>query len=148
MASQDQRPALRDPHDHAARVRDARAAAGLSQRQLAKRTGIPRKTVAAIERGEAVPSDDDLHVLAETLGSPTGGTVDPALEGVLREYLAMIIELRATSPDRIRSLRIEDLRILATALGDTPDNVEAQLRRRLGTLSDVSAQPLADPRCA
>src|SRR5688572_1604556 len=50
-----------------ARVRAARREAGLTQRELGKRLGIPLRTVERIEAGEADP-----HAHAEQLAEITG----------------------------------------------------------------------------
>jgi len=47
-------------------VNQARRAAGLSQRELAKRSGVPQSAIARIERGQQVPRSD---TLARLLGA-------------------------------------------------------------------------------
>ena len=44
--------------DVARTLRDARLAAGMTQRQLAAQAGVPQSTVARIERGQTVPRVD------------------------------------------------------------------------------------------
>lgn len=46
-------------------LRYARRRAGLSQRQLAERTGVAQPTIARIERGRASPRFDTLDLLLE-----------------------------------------------------------------------------------
>ncbi len=44
-----------------------RAAAGLSQEELAKKAGVSKKTVKRVERGETEPSFDTLYRLSRAL---------------------------------------------------------------------------------
>ena len=50
-------------------------------------------------------------------------------DGLLREYLAMIYELRNLPPGTRPPMREEDLAALADALGGTPEAIEARLAR-------------------
>jgi hypothetical protein len=56
-----------------------------------------------------------------------------ALDTLLREYLAMVVELRSGQTVTPPTLRHEDLVELATALGDTPESIEARLVALLST---------------
>ena len=49
-------------------LRDARRRAGLTQRQLAAKAGIPQETIARIERGRADPRVKTLDRLLEACG--------------------------------------------------------------------------------
>ena len=49
-------------------LRMARRRAGLSQRELARRAGVPQPTVSRIERGQMSPSLDTLGPLIEACG--------------------------------------------------------------------------------
>ena len=49
-------------------VNGARRSAGLSQRQLAERSGLPQPTIARIERGHQVPRADTLQRLLAACG--------------------------------------------------------------------------------
>lgn len=49
-------------------LRMARRRAGLSQRELARRAGVPQPTVSRIERGRMSPSLDTLGPLIEACG--------------------------------------------------------------------------------
>jgi transcriptional regulator with XRE-family HTH domain len=49
--------------DVARTLREARQAAGLTQRQLAARAGVPQSTVARIERGQMTPRVDKFERL-------------------------------------------------------------------------------------
>lgn len=63
-------------------VDQARRAAGLSQRELSRRTGVPQSAIARIERGLQVPRADTLERLLKAcgfelrLGPVRGGGVD------------------------------------------------------------------------
>lgn len=63
-------------------VNQARRAAGLSQRELSRRTGVPQSAIARIERGQQVPRVDTLEKLLKAcgfelrLGPARGGGVD------------------------------------------------------------------------
>ncbi len=48
--------------------REARRLAGLSQREFARRAGVPQSTVARIERGRMEPTFDLLTLLTESAG--------------------------------------------------------------------------------
>ena len=52
------------------RLREARAALGLTQAELAERVGVTRKTVNTVENGVFVPSTLLALRLAEALGRP------------------------------------------------------------------------------
>ncbi|HET7722174.1 MAG TPA: helix-turn-helix transcriptional regulator [Acidimicrobiales bacterium] len=66
-------------------VNQARRAAGLSQRELSRRTGVPQSAIARIERGQQVPRADTLERLLKAcgfelrLGPARGGGVDVSL---------------------------------------------------------------------
>lgn len=47
--------------------RDARAAMGLTQQELAARTGVPQADISRIERGAANPTESTLLRLADSL---------------------------------------------------------------------------------
>jgi transcriptional regulator with XRE-family HTH domain len=96
-------------------LNQARRAAGFSQRELSRRTGVPQSAIARIERGLQVPRADTLERLLKAcgfelrLGPARGGGVDTSQ---LDEWLAFSpaerLE-RATGYgrllDRIRSAR-------------------------------------------
>ena len=66
-------------------VSQARRAAGLSQRELSRRTGVPQSAIARIEGGLQVPRADTLERLLAAcgfelrLGPVRGGGVDRSL---------------------------------------------------------------------
>ncbi|MFM8303596.1 MAG: helix-turn-helix domain-containing protein, partial [Actinomycetota bacterium] len=134
-------------------LRAVRKAQGLSRSEVARSAGLTRRELAAYERGRNPVPDSDLWCLAGSCGVdvddllPTRDRlgVDSDLgtltigesvrrlrpgtdsDGVLREYLAMIYELRNLAPGSTPSMRAEDLATLAEALGGTPDAIEARL---------------------
>jgi transcriptional regulator with XRE-family HTH domain len=66
-------------------LNQARRAAGFSQRELSRRTGVPQSAIARIERGLQVPRADTLDRLLVAcgfelrLGPVRGGGVDRSL---------------------------------------------------------------------
>lgn len=66
-------------------LNQARRAAGFSQRELSRRTGVPQSAIARIERGQQVPRSDTLERLLSAcgfelrLGPVRGGGVDLSL---------------------------------------------------------------------
>jgi DNA-binding XRE family transcriptional regulator len=52
----------------ARRLRSARSAAGLSQKDLASRSNLSRQTISGLERGQQLPTPETLARLAEVLG--------------------------------------------------------------------------------
>jgi DNA-binding XRE family transcriptional regulator len=54
-----------------ARLRELRLAAGLTQAELARRTGIHRPNIARVEAGRHTPSLETLSRLAVAIGVPT-----------------------------------------------------------------------------
>lgn len=73
------RPALPPSTTPGARVKAARKAAGLTQRQLAARLGCAQPQIAKVERDQAAPSLDRLYALAQAIGCDPG-TLDPRLK--------------------------------------------------------------------
>jgi transcriptional regulator with XRE-family HTH domain len=71
-------------------VNQARRAAGFSQRELSRRTGVPQAAIARIERGLQMPRADTLERLLQAcgfelrLGPIRGGGVD---RSQLREWI-------------------------------------------------------------
>jgi transcriptional regulator with XRE-family HTH domain len=76
--------------DAAAMLRMARRRAQLSQRELARRAGVPQATISRIERGAVSPTFDTLDPLIRACGmrletvEPRGHDVDRSL---IREAL-------------------------------------------------------------
>lgn len=65
-------------------LRNRRAAAGLSQRQLATLSGVPQPNIAAYESGRRNPSSETLDRLVAALSIPTMGRVRDAREAILQ----------------------------------------------------------------
>jgi transcriptional regulator with XRE-family HTH domain len=58
--------------DLATRIRHARVAKSLTQRQLSEATGLTQQSISHFERGEARPSIDSLLRIARALGIQPG----------------------------------------------------------------------------
>jgi transcriptional regulator with XRE-family HTH domain len=96
-------------------VNQARRAAGFSQRELSRRTGVPQSAIARIERGQQVPRADTLERLLKAcgfelrLGPVRGGGVDRSQIDEWLEFSPAERLERATGYgrmlDRIRSAR-------------------------------------------
>lgn len=147
-------------------LRQVRRQQGLSRGDVARSAGLTRRELAAYERGrveisesdlwclagscgvevsELLPPRDELHVdpsLASlTIGDTTRQVPPPAEPDVLlREYLAMIYELRQVTPGSPVPLREPDLATLADALGGTPESIEARLVELVGTSHDEAVR--------
>jgi predicted nucleotidyltransferase/DNA-binding XRE family transcriptional regulator len=67
-----------------AHLRDRRRAAGMSQRELARRSGIPQPNIAAYEIGRRVPTGATLERLDATLDAPTLARLRRARGEILR----------------------------------------------------------------
>jgi transcriptional regulator with XRE-family HTH domain len=139
-------------------LRHVRKQQGLSRGAAARSAGLTRRELAQYERGKVDVPESDLWCLAGSCGvdvsellprreplrvSPdlstisTGDTIrhlrGPAEpDGLLREYLAMIYELRNLPPGSPVPLREPDLTALADALGGTPANIEHRLIEIIG----------------
>lgn len=83
-------------------LNQARRAVGISQRELARRSGIPQPSIARIEGGHQIPRYDTLLRLLEAcsfelrLGPKRGDGVDM---GLIEQCLAM------TPPERLERAR-------------------------------------------
>lgn len=65
-------------------LRSKRLAAGMSQRELAARSGVPQPNIAAYERGRRSPMPETLARLEAALAVPTLDRVRAAREDILR----------------------------------------------------------------
>jgi transcriptional regulator with XRE-family HTH domain len=79
-------------------VNGARRSAGLTQRQLAVRSGVPQPTIARIESGKQMPRADTLDRLLKACGweldmTPRRGQGED--HGLIRSWLALTPEGRA-----------------------------------------------------
>ena len=93
-------------------IRTARRARGLSQWQLAERSGLSVEFIGKVERGTMSPSLESLHQMAEALGLPlpdlfAGHPAAEAPQGALFE----LIQLCRTRPnaDIVLLLRMAEL---------------------------------------
>lgn len=101
--------------DVARTLRSARRRAGLSQRDLAERTGVAQPTIARIERGQADPRFATLNRLLQACGRDLEAITIRG-EGVDRTLCRQLLALTPT--DRIRSVvqEAEAMEELAAAL--------------------------------
>lgn len=158
--------------DLAARLRQARDAAGLTQEDVAKRLGLPRSSVAQIELGNRDVSSLELDHLAQLYGRSfdelLAAELDPAdtLVAIFRAEAAAVRqdELLDTATQAIELARqlaaLEDLLEIERAALRAPDyavpaprakweavqqgsQAAAEERRRLG-LGDAPAGDVAD----
>jgi transcriptional regulator with XRE-family HTH domain len=66
------------PKDHfAARLRELREAAGLTQQQLARSAGLDSRNLSRLENGERVPTWPTVRALAAALGVGCGAFEQP-----------------------------------------------------------------------
>jgi transcriptional regulator with XRE-family HTH domain len=148
-------------------LRAVRKAKGLSRAEVARSAGLTRRELAAYERGRTPVPESDLWCLAGscgvdvrellpsldrlTVGSDLGAlTVGESVarlrqgagdDGVvLREYLAMVYELRNLPPGAKPPMREEDLATLAEALGGSPEAIEARLHELIGASREEAAR--------
>jgi transcriptional regulator with XRE-family HTH domain len=79
-------------------VREARRAAGITQRELARRAGVPQPAVSRIERGHLSPRHDTLDRLLRGCGKALGLVERPGLHvdrSLIRERLRLSVADRA-----------------------------------------------------
>lgn len=90
--------------DAARLLRDARARAGLTQRQLARRARTSQSVVARIERGQTCPSTATLGELLAAAGFELRCELaaQPVLRSHMLEDVARI--MRLSPEDRLREL--------------------------------------------
>jgi transcriptional regulator with XRE-family HTH domain len=140
-------------------VARARRTRGLTQRDLAGRVRVHVRALRAWERGERVPTDDQIEALAHACGLqlvdlfPRRGevTYDPETgvmrlgaasivlstatrdnDGVLAAFLVLVREQRHVAPNREVAVRVDDLEALAEALDLDDDELEERLMRVVG----------------
>ncbi|HZP29666.1 MAG TPA: helix-turn-helix domain-containing protein [Acidimicrobiia bacterium] len=147
-------------------LRQVRKQKGLSRSEVARSAGLTRRELAAYERGKVAVPESDLWCLAGSCGVDVGELLpnrDPLQitsdlssltvgnsirhlratqerDGVLREYLSMIYELRNLPPGSRVPLREADLATLADALGGTPDLIEQRLMELIGASREEAAR--------
>jgi transcriptional regulator with XRE-family HTH domain len=79
-------------------VNGARRSAGLTQRQLAERSGVPQPTIARIESGKQMPRADTLDRLLRACGWELDMTLRRGMgedAGLIRSWLALTPQERA-----------------------------------------------------
>ncbi len=101
----------------AALLREARRDAGLTQRDLARRSGVPQPNIARIERGQADPRVATLERLLVACGRSLVAATVPG-SGVDRSQIRAMLSL---SPKRRLELLRDDVRGL--------EQLEAAARR-------------------
>jgi transcriptional regulator with XRE-family HTH domain len=84
-------------------LRAVREAAGLTQEQLATRSGVTQETISRLERGSHTPQARTLQRLADALGIPPNQilTVEPAAEVTLCADLGMLPRSSAEFRERL-----------------------------------------------
>jgi transcriptional regulator with XRE-family HTH domain len=92
----------------AAILAQMRQVAGLTQAELARRSGIPRPAINSYERGHRVPASTTLLRLAEACGLSLAPVPRPTLDMKRNgEALAQALDLAALLPTRQRADRLE-----------------------------------------
>ena len=94
--------------DARAVLRTERRRAGLTQRELARRTGVPQSTVARIERGQTDPRASTLNTLLIGCGGSmtVGGWRAEAGRGMSERALRYLPEMTRRIADRFAPSRI------------------------------------------
>jgi transcriptional regulator with XRE-family HTH domain len=140
-------------------VARARAGAGMSERDLASSVGVPVRTVRRWERGDLVPSDDEVEGIAAACGArltellPRRAVVsfDPATgimqigdqavaipvtsldnDTVLAAFVALVRRVRGLRLDQDVKVRQEDLDALGEVLDVDDEELEERLMRIIG----------------
>src|SRR4051812_21805586 len=140
-------------------VARARSAAGIADRDLASSLSLPLRTIRRWERGDLVPTDDEVEAIAVACGirltellprravvsydPATGimrmGDQSVALPGsmldndtVLSAYIGMVRRQRGLRPDQDVKIRQEDLEALGEALDLDDEELEERLVRVIG----------------
>jgi transcriptional regulator with XRE-family HTH domain len=86
----------------------ARRRAGLSQRELARRSGVPQPSISKIERGVISPTVDTIERLLRAAGmelEPVDRSGDADVDRTLIDE-----RLRMTADERVRRVALEWLR--------------------------------------
>jgi len=150
------------------RMAEARVAARLGVRQVAKASGVPVRRLRALEAGEGTVSHGEVAAVAQACGvDPTtlfattdelvvvlhdagrqldGGTIrgEAALDVVLREYLAMVRELRNADASAALVIRHDDVVELARICGTAAEWIDERLHALL-TESQAGATDQVGP---
>ncbi len=154
------------PKEVGRQLRHVRRKQGLSRSEVARSAGLTRRELAAYESGRAEVPESDLWCLAGSCGvdvsellpnrAPVKVSSDLSLlaigdsirylrnpvddDEMLREYLAMIYELRNLPPGSRIPLRERDLMSLADALGGSPERIESRLVELIGMSQQEAAR--------
>jgi transcriptional regulator with XRE-family HTH domain len=147
-------------------VARARAVAGITDRDLASSLGLPLRTVRRWERGDVVPTDDEVEAIAAGCGTrltellPRRASVsydratgimrmgDQAValsanmvdnDSVLGAYIGMVRRVRGLRPDQDVKVRQEDLEALGDALDVDDEELEERLVRVIGMSRNQAA---------
>ena len=99
------------------RLKKARKDCGLTQEQLAERSGLSTRHIAKIEKGDVNPSFEVLSTLVKTLGVSFDAIFDPASEQV-EAALQEIAGLYRACPEQGRRLILAAVRAMVKALMD------------------------------
>src|SRR5919197_5232964 len=77
-----------------AALRDLRGRSGVSALELARRSGVARNTIAALEAGDGNPTVDTLYALANALGVPLSDLLERPEPGaqVVRAGAGPVVE--------------------------------------------------------
>lgn len=98
------------------RIREQRKARGMSQEMVAGRLGVSRQAVAKWESGQSAPSAENLHRLAELLGTTAGSLLDsPAVGSGAAEQACALLRAEREAERRRSRRRRNLLAILAVA---------------------------------
>jgi DNA-binding XRE family transcriptional regulator len=133
-------------------VAEARSAAGLTQEDLATRTGVKRRLVKRWERGAQIPNDDEVVAIARSceigvgnllpprdtvefdrvarslrVGGAVVSVADVHNEAVLTTYVQLVRQQRGLAATAGFDIRHEDV----DALADTLDLEDTELQQRL-----------------
>ena len=98
------------------RIREQRKAKGMSQEMVAGHLGVSRQAVAKWESGQSAPSAENLHRLAELLGTTAGSLLDsPAVGSGAAEQAYALLRAEREAERRRSRRRRNLLAILAVA---------------------------------
>jgi DNA-binding XRE family transcriptional regulator len=85
MHFRERRSSVTTEKNFAGKLQQLRAAAGLSQYELAKRAGVTRQTLSRLEMGDSEPSWTTVQMLALALGVDCTALADPNLQAPAAE---------------------------------------------------------------
>jgi transcriptional regulator with XRE-family HTH domain len=97
-------------------LRMARRRAGFSQRELARRAGVPQATVSRIENGVVSPTVETLEPLIQACGMELE-VLEPAGVGVDRSLLAERLRMSPAERATYAVQAVEGLKRLRRAVG-------------------------------